>query len=49
MGTDVWEVLSELHNEVTEIVEAEDGETVVTVVRTNGLIGIPASGCSSVP
>ena len=38
LGTDLWEVLSEFHNEVEEVVEAEDGETVVTVVRTNGLM-----------
>ena len=39
MGTDVWEVLSKFHNEVEEILEGEDGETVVTVARTNGLMG----------
>jgi ketosteroid isomerase-like protein len=34
--TDVWEVFSEFHNEVVEVFESEDGETVVTVVRTSG-------------
>jgi ketosteroid isomerase-like protein len=34
--TDVWEVFSEFHNEVEEVIAGEDGETVVTVVRTNG-------------
>jgi ketosteroid isomerase-like protein len=34
--TDVWEVFSEFHNEVEEVIEGEDGDTVVTVVRTNG-------------
>jgi ketosteroid isomerase-like protein len=36
--TDVWEVFSEFHNEVEEAIVGEDGETVVTVVRTNGLM-----------
>lgn len=35
-ATDVWEVFSEFHNELEEIVEGSDGETVVTVVRTKG-------------
>jgi len=35
-ATDVWEVFSEFHNEIEETTESEDGETVVTVVRTNG-------------
>jgi ketosteroid isomerase-like protein len=34
--TAVWEVFTEFHNEVEKIIEAADGETVVTVVRTNG-------------
>jgi ketosteroid isomerase-like protein len=33
---EVWEVFSELHHEVEEIIEAEDGETVVSVQRTQG-------------
>jgi len=35
-ATDVWEVFSEFHNELEEILEGSDGETVVTVVRTTG-------------
>ena len=35
-ATDVWEVFSEFHNEVEEVIESENGENVVTVVRTNG-------------
>jgi ketosteroid isomerase-like protein len=35
-ATDVWEVFSDFHNEVEEVIDGEDGETVVTVVRTNG-------------
>jgi ketosteroid isomerase-like protein len=35
-ATDVWEVFSDFHNEVEEVIEGEDGETLVTVVRTNG-------------
>jgi ketosteroid isomerase-like protein len=37
-ATDVWEVFSEFHNEIEETTEGDDGETVVTVVRTNGLM-----------
>jgi ketosteroid isomerase-like protein len=37
-ATDVWEVFSEFHNEVEEVIDGEDRETVVTVVRTNGLM-----------
>jgi ketosteroid isomerase-like protein len=36
--TDVWEVFSEFHNEVEEVIDSEDDGTVVTVVRTNGLM-----------
>jgi ketosteroid isomerase-like protein len=35
-ATEVWEVFSELHLEVEEILEAADGETVVSVQRTQG-------------
>jgi ketosteroid isomerase-like protein len=35
-ATDVWEVFSEFHNEVEEVIEVGDGETVVTLVRTTG-------------
>jgi ketosteroid isomerase-like protein len=35
-ATEVWEVFSDFHNEVEEVIEGEDGETIVTVVRTNG-------------
>jgi hypothetical protein len=37
-ATDVWEVFSEFHNEVVEVIDGADRETVVTVVRTNGLM-----------
>lgn len=33
---EVWEVFSELHHEIEEIIEAEDGETLVSVQRTRG-------------
>jgi ketosteroid isomerase-like protein len=35
-ATEVWEVFSEFHNELEEILEGCNGETVVTVVRTKG-------------
>jgi ketosteroid isomerase-like protein len=35
-ASEVWEVFSELHHEVEEIIEAGDGETVVSVQRTQG-------------
>lgn len=35
-ATEVWEVFSPLHFEVEEIIEAGDGETVVSVQRTQG-------------
>ena len=35
-GTEVWEVFSELHHELEELIEADDGETVVSVQRTQG-------------
>jgi ketosteroid isomerase-like protein len=35
-ATEVWEVFSELHHELEELIEAEDGETVVSVQRTQG-------------
>jgi ketosteroid isomerase-like protein len=35
-ANEVWEVFSEFHNELEEIVEGGDGETVVTVLRTKG-------------
>jgi ketosteroid isomerase-like protein len=34
-ATEVWEVFSELHNEVEEIIELEDGHTVVSVQKTH--------------
>jgi len=34
-ATDVWEVFTELHNEVEEIIELEDGHTVVSVQKTH--------------
>jgi ketosteroid isomerase-like protein len=37
-ATDVWEVFTEFHNEIEDATEGEDGETVVTVVRTNGVM-----------
>jgi ketosteroid isomerase-like protein len=36
-ANEVWEVFSEFHNELEEIVEGGGGETVVTVVRTKGI------------
>jgi ketosteroid isomerase-like protein len=33
---EVWEVFSELHHEVEEMIEVGDGETVVSVQRTQG-------------
>jgi ketosteroid isomerase-like protein len=35
-ATEVWEVFGELHHEVEEIIEAPDGETLVSVQRTQG-------------
>jgi ketosteroid isomerase-like protein len=35
-GTEVWEVFGELHHELEQLIEAEDGETVVSVQRTQG-------------
>ena len=35
-ATEVWEVFSNLHHEVEEIIEKGDGETVVSVQRTQG-------------
>jgi ketosteroid isomerase-like protein len=35
-ATEVWEVFSELHHELEELIEAEDAETVVSVQRTQG-------------
>jgi ketosteroid isomerase-like protein len=35
-ATEVWEVLGEVHHELVELREAEDGETVVSVQRTQG-------------
>ena len=34
----VWEVFSEVHHDVEEIIEVEDGETVVSVQRTRGVM-----------
>ena len=33
-GVEVWEVFDGLHNELVELIEAGDGETVVSVQRT---------------
>ena len=33
---EVWEVITGLHHEIEEIIEAADGETVVSVQRTQG-------------
>ena len=35
-AAEVWEVISELHHEIEEIIEAPDGEIVVSVQRTKG-------------
>jgi ketosteroid isomerase-like protein len=35
-ATEVWEVVDQLHHEIEEIVEAPDGETLVSVQRTQG-------------
>jgi ketosteroid isomerase-like protein len=35
-ATEVWEVLGEVHHELVELIEAEDGETLVSVQRTRG-------------
>jgi len=35
-AVEVWEVFSEIHHELQEIIEADDGETVVSVQRTQG-------------
>ena len=37
-AADVWEVFSEMHHELEEIIEAADGETVVSVQRSRGLM-----------
>jgi ketosteroid isomerase-like protein len=35
-ATEIWEVFTDLHFEVEEIIEAPDGETIVSVQRTVG-------------
>ena len=35
-ASEQWEVFSNLHHEIEEIIEAPDGETLVTVQRTQG-------------
>jgi ketosteroid isomerase-like protein len=35
-AAEVWKVISGLHHEIEEIIEAGDGETVVSVQRTQG-------------
>jgi ketosteroid isomerase-like protein len=35
-ATEIWEVITDLHHEIEEIIEAPDGETVVSVQRTLG-------------
>jgi ketosteroid isomerase-like protein len=35
-ATEIWEVFTNLHFEVEEIIEAPDGETIVSVQRTQG-------------
>ena len=37
-AAETWEVFSEFHNEIEETIASADAETVVTVVRTNGLM-----------
>ena len=37
-AAEVWEVFSEVRHELEEIIEADDGETVVSVQRTQGLM-----------
>ena len=37
-AAEVWEVFSEVHHELEEIIEVGDGETVVSVQRTQGLM-----------
>ncbi len=34
-ATEVWEVFSEVHNEVEEIIEGGDGDTLVSVQKTH--------------
>ena len=33
-GVEIWEVFDRLHNELVELIEAGDGETVISVQRT---------------
>jgi ketosteroid isomerase-like protein len=35
-ASEQWEVVSDLHHEIEEIIEAPDGETLVSVQRTQG-------------
>ena len=35
-AAEVWEVIDGLHHEIEEIIEARDGETIVSVQRTQG-------------
>jgi ketosteroid isomerase-like protein len=40
-AAEVWEVITGLHHEIEEIIEAPDGETIVTVQRTQGQMRHP--------
>ena len=35
---DAWDVFSEIRHDIEEVIEAPDGETIVTVLRTRGLM-----------
>jgi ketosteroid isomerase-like protein len=37
-AAEVWEVFSEVHHDLEGIIEADDGETIVSVQRTHGLM-----------
>jgi ketosteroid isomerase-like protein len=45
-ATEIWEVITDLHHEIEEIIEAPNGETVVSVQRTQGRMrhtGLPSN------
>jgi ketosteroid isomerase-like protein len=45
-ATEIWEVITDLHHEIEEVIEAPDGETVVSVQRTQGSMrhtGLPSN------
>jgi ketosteroid isomerase-like protein len=37
-AAEVWEVFSEVHHDLEGTIEADDGETIVSVQRTHGLM-----------